>query len=170
MESKAFDSFPAGMAAIGLGLGIAIYILGAYILSGLGIFAAVAYLCYCAFVEIAILRGSCVHCYYYGKTCGLGRGRFCELLFKRGDPRKFIEREISFCSLIPDFLVSLIPLIGGIVVLILHFSWIVLLAMLAVLVLATAGTAFVRGSMACRYCAQRELGCPAEKLFSKKDA
>jgi hypothetical protein len=25
----------------------------------------------------------------------------------------------------------------------------------------------VRGQLACKYCKQRELGCPAEQLFSK---
>ncbi|MFH1684097.1 MAG: hypothetical protein ABIA67_04360 [Candidatus Margulisiibacteriota bacterium] len=27
---------------------------------------------------------------------------------------------------------------------------------------------YLRGSLACKFCKQRELGCPAEQLFSKK--
>ena len=72
MEPKVFDSFPAWMALVGLGVAVAIYVLGAYILSGFGLLAWVLYLGYCALVELAILRKSCVHCYYYGKVCGLG--------------------------------------------------------------------------------------------------
>jgi hypothetical protein len=26
----------------------------------------------------------------------------------------------------------------------------------------------IRGSIACKYCKQRELGCPAEQMFAKK--
>jgi hypothetical protein len=33
--------------------------------------------------------------------------------------------------------------------------------------LSTIGNSFVRGSLACRYCKQRDLGCPAEQLFNK---
>jgi len=36
------------------------------------------------------------------------------------------------------------------------------------LVLSFGGNAFIRGSFACNYCKQKEIGCPAEKLFSKK--
>jgi hypothetical protein len=30
------------------------------------------------------------------------------------------------------------------------------------------GNGLVRGSLACKYCKQREIGCPAEQLFNKK--
>jgi hypothetical protein len=42
-----------------------------------------------------------------------------------------------------------------------------LAVLLVVLVfLSLAGNAIIRGSFACKYCRQREIGCPAEKLFS----
>ena len=67
----------------------------------------------------------------------------------------------------PDFLVSLIPLGVGIALLVRSFSWLVLLLLIVLLGLASAGTGFVRGQLACKYCRQRELGCPAEQLFSR---
>ena len=167
-KPKVFDNYPAWMALIGLSVAVAIYLLGAYILSGFGMLAWVLYLGYCAFVELAVLRGSCVHCYYYGKVCGLARGRLCSLLFKRGDPRKFLQREVSVLDIVPDMLVPAIPLVGGVVLLLRRFNVVVLLAMLLMLLLASVGTAWVRGSLACRHCAQRELGCPAQKLFNKQ--
>jgi hypothetical protein len=170
MKSEVFDVFPTWMALIGLGLAWAIYALGVYVLSHLGVPVGLAYLGYCVFMEVAIVRRSCAHCYYYGKMCGLGRGRLCSLVVKRGDPSKFLRREFSFLCLIPDLLVSIIPLVGGIVALVRHFNWGVLVAMVAILVLASFGTGLVRGNLACRYCAQRELGCPAEKWFSKRRA
>lgn len=43
-----------------------------------------------------------------------------------------------------------------------------LLALLFLMVLSTTGNAFIRGTFACQYCKQRDLGCPAEQLFNKK--
>jgi len=37
------------------------------------------------------------------------------------------------------------------------------------LLLATAGKGAVRSSLACKRCRQRELGCPAERLFAKAE-
>jgi hypothetical protein len=168
VEPRPFDSFPAGIALAGVSVSVAIYVLGAYILSGLGVLACVLYLGYCGFVELSVLRGSCIHCYYYGKVCGLGRGKLCALIFPRGDPQTFIQRKVSFRDILPDLLVPVIPLAGGMLLLVRDFMRVVLLAMLAVLLLGSAGTAIVRGSLACRHCAQRVLGCPAQELFSRQ--
>jgi hypothetical protein len=69
--------------------------------------------------------------------------------------------------MIPDLLVSLVPLIIGIVLLILEFDFIILFAAILLIVATTSGNAFVRGNLTCKYCRQRESGCPAEKLFNK---
>jgi len=45
---------------------------------------------------------------------------------------------------------------------------IVLFALLLLIVLSTTGNAFIRGTFTCKYCKQRDLGCPAEQLFNKK--
>jgi hypothetical protein len=76
-------------------------------------------------------------------------------------------KQISWRDLVPEFLVSLIPLGVGIALLIRAFAWHVLLLVLILVFLGSVGTGFVRGRIACRYCKQRELGCPAEQLFSK---
>jgi hypothetical protein len=68
---------------------------------------------------------------------------------------------------VPDFLVFLVPIVGGVALLVRQFTWL-LLGMLAILVmLSSVGNALVRGALACRYCKQRQIGCPAEKLFGK---
>ncbi|MFB0554035.1 MAG: hypothetical protein ACETWQ_12080 [Phycisphaerae bacterium] len=109
-----------------------------------------------------------MNCYYYGKTCGLGRGKLCALLFKKGNPEKFAEKEISWKDLIPDFLVLIFPLIGGIIILVRDFTWLILALMVVLALLSLGGNALIRGSLACKYCKQKELtGCPAEQLFSK---
>lgn len=167
MEPRPFDVYPVRMAFAGVSVTAATYVLGAYVLSGFGVLAWVLYLGYCGIVEASVLRGSCVHCHYYGKLCGLGRGKLCSLLFKRGDPHKFIQRETSVRDILPDLLVPAIPVVGGGALLLRQFDWTVLLAMLLILLLASVGNAYVRGALACRHCAQRELGCPAYELFNK---
>ena len=109
-----------------------------------------------------------MNCYYYGKICGLGRGKLCSILFKKGKPESFIDKEISWKDLIPDFLVMIFPLIGGIVILIRDFNWLILFLMVVLVMLFMGGTAFIRGSYACKYCKQKELGCSAEELFNKR--
>ncbi|MGC9363291.1 MAG: hypothetical protein ACP5FZ_01840 [Fidelibacterota bacterium] len=44
----------------------------------------------------------------------------------------------------------------------------ILAALIVIILLASTGNSFVRGSLICKYCRQRALGCPAEKLFEKK--
>jgi len=144
-----------------------IYIIGIYIMFRFGAIFGWLYIFFCLCSEIRIMRMSCIHCCYYGKWCGAGKSKLAALLFKRGDPRKFIEKEITWKHLIPDMLVSLIPFVTGIYLLFVSFNWIVLVAILLLILLTTLGNAFVHGNIVCKYCKQRELGCPAEKLFSK---
>jgi hypothetical protein len=167
-NNKAYENFPLWIPFLSCVLSISIYALGAYIFSQLDFFYTVLFLMFCLWIEIRLLKGSCVNCYYYGKTCGLGRGKLCALLFKKGNPEKFAEEEISWKDLIPDFLVLIFPLIGGIIILIRGFTWPVLALMLILVVLWFFGNALIRGSLACKYCKQKELtGCPAEQLFNK---
>jgi hypothetical protein len=43
----------------------------------------------------------------------------------------------------------------------------VLVLVVALIFLGFAGNAYVRSRLACRYCTQREIGCPAQKLFER---
>ena len=70
--------------------------------------------------------------------------------------------------MIPDFLVGIIPIVAGIILLIQSFSWVILGLIIVLFFLFFGGTALIRGKLVCKYCKQREIGCPAEKLFNKK--
>jgi hypothetical protein len=166
-NTKCFENYPLSIVLVSNLLNILIYAIGFYIILGFGLVYSVIYLLYCMFLEFRVLRKSCVNCYYYGKYCSFGRGKLAGLLFKKGS-KKFDEDKISWKNLIPDFLVSLIPIIAGIVLLIIDFSWLILVLIILLIILMSFGNGFVRGQLACKYCKQRELGCPAEKLFSKK--
>jgi hypothetical protein len=167
-EKDTYESYPVPIVILAVLVSISVYTIGAYILFGLGIWFFIAYILYCIWMEFRLLKYSCVNCYYYGKLCGLGRGILCPILFKKGEPQRFGETEISWRDLVPDFLVSILPAIGGIFILIRGFSWLILLLLVVLLVLSFGGNAIIRGSFACKYCKQREIGCPAERLFSKE--
>ena len=166
-NNKVYENFPVWIPLLSCVLSIAIYTLGAIIFYQLAILFTVLYLLFCLWFEFRTLQKSCVNCYYYGKICGLGRGKLCPLFFKKGDPEKFKDKEISWKDLIPDFLVLVFPLVGGIIALIMDFTWLILVLMVILVVLSLSGNALIRGLLACKYCKHRELGCPAEQFFSK---
>ncbi len=167
---KTYENFPVSMILIALGVTVSIYTLGVAILSGFGTIVAALYLLYCLGNEIHVMRMSCVDCYYFDRWCAFGRGKLAPLLFKQGDPKRFISKCISWKELLPDMLVLLIPLAGGIALLIRSFSWGTALMLAALLALSFGGNYLVRTRIACAYCKQRELGCPAEQFFGKQQA
>ena len=72
---------------------------------------------------------------------------------------------MSWRDVAPDFMVSVLPLVVGIIQLIRGWSWSLAALLAVLLLLSSAGNAVVRGRFVCRYCRQRELGCPAQRLF-----
>ena len=167
-ELAAYERFPLSIVFLSNFLTISIYAIGIYVLAQCGIWWAVLFLLYCGWFEMRLLRYHCVNCYYYDKVCAFGKGKLSALLFQKGDPQKFAQNQIRWRDLVPDFLVLIFPLIGGIVLLVMAFNWIILILLVVLITLSFAGNAFIRGSYACKYCKQKELGCPAEQLFNKK--
>jgi len=167
MENSCYENYPLKIVLLSNLLSLSIYIIGAYILFNLAIIFGILYLIYCLFLEIRLLRKSCINCYYYGKTCGFGKGRLSSLFFKKGDNSKFPQQEISWKDMIPDLMIFIFPLVGGVIILISKFSWIILLLILILLILSSIGNAIIRGVFTCKYCKQHKLGCPAERLFNK---
>jgi hypothetical protein len=163
--AKRYENFPPGIVLLCNSVQIAIYGIGFLILTGFGIGVAALYLILCLGLEYRLLKTSCVNCHYYGKWCGFGKGKLCSLLFKKGDPRRFVERTASWREVLPDFLVFLIPVGGGIVLLIRDFGWPLVIALAVLVALSFGGTAIVRGTFSCQYCKQKDIGCPAEQLF-----
>ncbi|MDI6891999.1 MAG: hypothetical protein QMD08_03240 [Actinomycetota bacterium] len=168
MES--YENFPAWIVLLSTSVAVSIYGLGAYILAGFGIWVAALYLLYCLWAEFEVLKGSCVDCYYYGKVCGLGKGKLAPLFFKKGDPKKFAEKEFTWYKMLPDFLVFIFPIVGGIILLVRSFSWLLVVLLAILIALSFGGNAVIRGQFACKYCKQREISCPAAKAFGGKTA
>jgi len=169
-ETRSCKSYPGWIVLLCNLVSAAIYAIGATILAGFGILVSVFYLLYCLWLEIRVLRKSCANCYYYGKVCGTGKGKLCAMFFKKGDPQAFVEEEATWADVLPDFLVSVFPLVGGIILLIRDFRWPTVIMLAVLVALASGGTAFIRGNLLCKYCEQRKIGCPAAKLFGEKTA
>lgn len=166
-ETKVYENFPVRIVILCNLLPVLIYASGAYVLAGFGIWVSILYLLYCLWIEFRVLKGSCVNCYYYGKICGSGKGKLCALLFKPGDSHKFAEMEVSWTEILPDFMVVIFPLVGGIVLLVINFNWLLVALLASLVVVYFVGNAIIRGSFMCKYCRQKEIGCPAEKLFGQ---
>jgi hypothetical protein len=167
--SQGYENYPIRMVLVSNLLSISMYLIGAAILNQVGLIWLVLYLLFILLLELRIVKGHCVDCYYYGKTCAFGKGRLSCLLFPKGSPEHFSKRTITWEDIVPDFLVYIIPLLVGIALLIRDFSWILLILVIALFILGFAGNALVRGKIACRYCKQREIVCPAQRLFERPE-
>jgi len=165
MELNKYENYPFWIIALSNMLSISIYAIGAYIIYQAGIIWLVLYLLYILFLEIKLLI-HCANCFYYGKYCSFGRGKLSGLFFKKGAANKFCQKQMTWKDMIPDLLLSLIPMVLGIIFLIMDFNWLLLSSVAAIFLLSSVGNGFIRGSFACKYCKQQELGCPADRLFN----
>ena len=166
--TKTHDNFPFWIVILSNLVSILIYISGFIITLNLSWIVAVLYFVFILVLEFRLLSKHCTNCYYWNKTCGFGKGRLSSLLFKKGDPSKFCEKTFNWKDIIPDLLVSLVPLLIAIVLIIIKFNLFLLFVTVILIALTTIGNGFIRGNLTCNYCKQREIGCPAEQLFSKK--
>lgn len=163
-----YEKHPIRIVFLSSMLSLSIYSAGLFILYQSGIVFFGIYLFYILLMEFRIIRFHCINCYYWGKTCGFGKGRISALLFKQGKAEQFCKKEMQWKDMIPDLLISLVPFIAGIIVLIREFQLSVLAALLLLVFLTTTGNSYVRSKLTCNHCKQREIGCPADKLFNKK--
>ena len=166
-QEKIYESYPLWIIIVSSLLSISIYAIGGFILYRIGLIWSVAYFIYILLLEVRLLKKSCVNCYYFGKACAFGKGRLSSLFFRKGDAQKFASWQVTWKDIIPDFMVSVIPMAAAIVLLIREFSLLTLALLIALFMLGFIGNGIVRSQLACNHCKQRVIGCPAEKLFSK---
>lgn len=169
-EKGIYEQFPIWIVIIANAFALLIYLLGSYILFSAHWILGIAYILFLLYIELKIVSKHCIDCYYFGKTCGFGKGRISAWFFKKGDSSRFCAMKITWKNMIPDFLVSLIPVICGIVLMIKNFEFKVLIAVILIVLLTTFGNGFIRGSLTCKFCKQREIGCPADQLFNQKES
>lgn len=165
---KEYENYPLTIIFISNFLSILIYLSGMIIIYQLGIIYTILYLIFTFILEFKLIKYHCRDCYYYGKNCAFGKGKICSIFFKKGNSKNFCNKHMTWKDMLPDFMVSLIPFIIGIILLIINFKVFILLLVVLLFILTFFRNAFVRQNLACRYCKQRKLGCPAERFFNKK--
>ena len=163
------ENYPWWMVFVSNFLSLLIYGISVIILLQFGIIWVAAYLIFILILEFRLISRHCTDCYYYGKTCAFGKGHLSSLFFKKGSPERFSAMKITWKDIVPDFLLFIIPVLAGIFLLIQGFTLTVLILVIALLLLGFMGNALVRGQLACKYCRQREIGCPATQLFNKTE-
>jgi hypothetical protein len=168
MQEPCFlENYPIPVVIVSNLLTLLIYVIGVYIIFRLSILLVICYVIFILTLEFRLLGSHCVNCYYFGRTCAFGKGRLSSLLFRKGSMERFNEKPITWRDIVPDFIVFFIPMIAGVILLVQEFSWTVFILVLILFLLGFPGNALVRGRLACRYCMQRSIGCPAEQLFDK---
>ncbi|MEA3458841.1 MAG: hypothetical protein U9R21_09215, partial [Candidatus Thermoplasmatota archaeon] len=118
-KTKSYENFPLWVPIVAVLVSVISCSIGAVIISGFGIIFSILYIFYCFGAELFVIVRSCKNCWYYGKMCGLGKGKIAPFFVKKGDAKKFADRDISIVHLIPDFLVVILPVVGGVILLIL---------------------------------------------------
>ncbi|MFC1905823.1 hypothetical protein ACFLXL_03345 [Chloroflexota bacterium] len=166
-DKTCYESYPLWIVLLSNIVSIAIYVAGAVVIYNIGWIWLFLYILYIIGLEVRLLRRSCVNCYYYGKVCAFGKGKLSGLFFKKGATNRFNQDKITWKDIAPDFLVSLIPIVAGVILLVIDFNWLLLSMVLIVIISTSLGNGLIRGSLACKYCKQREIGCPAEQLFNR---
>jgi hypothetical protein len=167
-KEPCYENYPFWIIFLSNLVSILIYLIGAFIIYQIGIIWMIVYLLFILILEFRVISGHCVNCYYYGKACAFGKGKISSLLFRKGVMYEFCNKQMTWKDIIPDFMVSLIPVIVGIILLIRNFNLVLLLLVIMLFALTFVGNGIIRSKLACKYCRQRKLGCPAEQLFNKK--
>ncbi|MCK5283799.1 MAG: hypothetical protein KAK00_10460 [Nanoarchaeota archaeon] len=167
--AKRYDSYLLWIVVLVNLLMLTVYVAGAYIMFMLSLIMGILYVIYLIFLEIFLYKEVCPNCFYYGKLCAFGKGKTAAIFFKKGDPKKFCEREINWKDFIWQILVVLVPLVAGIALLISRGFNILILAALAYPVFSWFFlNPIIYGKLACPHCKQGSICCPALKFFTKK--
>lgn len=167
MKEECYENYPLRIILISNMLSVSIFIMGTLVLYNLGSIPVLIYFLLYLVLEIRLFKKSCTNCYYFAKICAFGKGRVASYLFKKGNPKNFSEKKVTWYSMIPDFLIPIIPLVSGIIILIYRFDIVILFLLIAILILFLGGNPIIR-SLTCKNCKQREHGCPAAELFTNK--
>jgi hypothetical protein len=168
-KPKIYENYPLGIIFLANLLMILVILAGAYIMFRLNLVTGFLYLIFIFFLEFNIYREGCRYCCYYDGWCAFGKGKIAKLFFKKGNPKKFGEREITWKDFLPLILASLIPILVGIALLISRgFNLLTLIATIYPAVNWVVINPIAYGKLACPHCKQGTICCPALKFFAKK--
>jgi hypothetical protein len=166
--TKGFERYPAWMVLVANAVFISVYLAGLYLVYLVWPVLALVFLVYVVYLESSVYRDGCVNCYYYGKVCAFGRGKIAKAFLRKGDPKKFTEKTVSFSDFLPSSLVNVVPLVAGIWLLLQRFDWLVAGLMVWPLIVMFLGNPVIYGELACPNCKQARVCCPVCEFFRKR--
>ena len=161
MKEKIYENYPMRIVILSNLVIVLGYAIGALVLAGFGISVAVAYLIFCPVLTIILIKNGCNYCYYYGKWCGDGKGKIASLFFKKRYDRDFSKMEFSNWDVFLVFLPTILPVIGGIVLLLINFSWVIVILLILCIVIGLVSIIGMHRALFCKHCKQGRIGCPA---------
>jgi hypothetical protein len=165
---KRFENYPIWIIILFNLVSWSVYAAGIYLLYLIRPWLSLLFLIYILYLEFKVYKEGCVNCYYYGKSCASGRGKIAKI-FKKGDPKKFCEKSVSFKDFLPSLIPSIAPVIAGIYLMIVNFNWIILVLTIWPVIVWFVGNPIVYGQLACPHCKQDKICCPVSKYFREME-
>ena len=167
-EPEAFEKYPISTVFTFNLVSLLLYLVGLYLLSRINTIFAALFVLYLIAVEFSVYKEGCANCYYYGKRCRCGRGKIVALFLKKGDPKKFCEKQVTWKNLLPQVLISIIPILAGAYLLTQVFTLQILALTVLPLIIWFLGNPLLYGKLGCPHCKQGRICCPANEFFGKK--
>ena len=167
-QTKTYERYPLWVVILINFFTLLVYLAGGYIIFKLSVITGILYLAYLALLEFNLYRKSCVHCYYYGKRCAFGKGRVAALFFKKAEVQQFCKNKFSFKDFVPQILIILVPFIVGVALLISRgYNFLIIIAIIYPVASWIIFNPIIHGKLACPFCKQGAVCCPALSFFNK---
>jgi hypothetical protein len=164
---ECYEDFPRTTVVYNLlTLGGAI-VVGVIVLAQLGVWFSVGYLALLALAGYGVLALVCTRCYYYDRRCGTGTGKIVARFFKKGQEEEYGQTASQKAVILLLVIALLLPLVGDIISLVISYSTLRLVLLVAFVALLVAGLA-PHPRLVCSHCKLAEKGCcPIGKLVAR---
>lgn len=145
------------------------YFIGTLVIYSINTVAGIFYATLCILTIFLSLKLRCSYCFYYGKRCGFGFGILSKIFFSQGESKEFNNSKNIIPVLIFSLGTSIIPIVGGVILLIVNFSVLHLVYFILYILVGFLPNFFIRNKV-CEHCEQGNLGCPAyNKIIKQRD-
>lgn len=135
-------------------------ILGAVVLAQVSPWALAGYAVFLLASVLSVLVWVCTRCGYYGRRCALGLGRVVAAVFPRRSEDEFLRTSAQIVALLALVVAILLPVLGGVALLIAGLSTLRLLSVAGTVGLLLAGV-LPHPRLVCSHCGQAGRGiCP----------
>lgn len=160
MKCSIMENYPYKTVCISVSLTFLSYFLGFLIAFTLNPIFGIIYLIICILTILISMKFRCSYCYYHGKRCNSGFGLVSAIIYKEGDKNEFGNPKYVGITALFSFGTMILPLIGGIILLISAFSIYNLFLLIIYFLISIIPNLFIRKGI-CENCKQGEIGCPA---------